>query len=102
MKAEKPLYGSPCNGCGLCCLSIQCRLSLDMFGVQTRCPALMDAGSRYACGLIAQPDRHFGDRAAEAAMAAGLALGIGTYCDSATNAADWKAARRIDRERAAS
>lgn len=95
-KPEKPLYRQPCNGCGLCCLEEQCAISEIIFGSEPRCPALIDAGSRYACGLIAEPERYFKDgHAAEGAMRAGKLLGIGTYCDTTLTDADHAVARAL-------
>lgn len=83
MKPEKPLYREPCNGCGVCCILEQCKLSEEIFGQKTRCPALVDAGERYACGLVAEPSRWFkSGLEAEGARKAGELLGIGTFCDS--------------------
>jgi len=83
LKPSKPLYRQPCNGCGLCCIMEQCPLSVIAFGEVERCPAIVDAGDRFACGLIVQPERYFPPaEAAHAAMLVGIALGIGTFCDA--------------------
>jgi hypothetical protein len=71
----KPREGSPCNRCGLCCLWEQCSISVEMFGPQRRCPVLERVGDGYACGLITKGPPLV-------AMVVGLALGIGTECDS--------------------
>lgn len=55
----KPVYGSPCNSCGLCCLREQCPLSEAMFGPRPVCPALeRGEGPALRCGLVADPDRY--------------------------------------------
>lgn len=71
----KPREGSPCNRCGLCCLWEPCAISIEIFGRRPRCPVLESTGDGYACGLITQSPPAL-------AMAVGLALGIGTECDS--------------------
>lgn len=88
-KPDKPLYRAPCNGCGQCCLAVQCPLSVMTFGEREICPALVDAGERYECGLISQPERFFlAGFEAEGAQKAGELLGIGQYCDAVATPAD--------------
>jgi hypothetical protein len=39
--ARKPPHGSPCNGCGVCCMVTLCPLGQHIFGFELgRCPAL--------------------------------------------------------------
>lgn len=88
-KPDKPPYGSPkCNGCGQCCLEKLCVLGMRVFKqVDGPCPALIDAGDRYGCGLVLHPERFAPVRAAlngrvrltEAAM---LLIGTGIGCDA--------------------
>jgi hypothetical protein len=54
--APKPPYGSPCNGCGACCLAEPCPLGILVSRRrQGRCAALNwdDGSGRYRCGLLA-------------------------------------------------
>jgi hypothetical protein len=88
----KPLYGDPCNGCGLCCLEAQCPLSEIMFGVRERCPALeeLPAGG-YGCGLASSPERYTPMAPAMrpvAREAFALLIGAGSGCDGSATAAD--------------
>jgi hypothetical protein len=81
----KPKWAEPCNGCGLCCLMQQCDLSIDLFGRQARCPALEQAGGRYACGLVTRPDHHLGVPIVAAPHFSHLfgdMLAVGEGCDS--------------------
>jgi hypothetical protein len=51
----KPVPGSPCNGCGVCCLSEPCPVGILLSRkLSGRCHALRwDAqGSHYRCGLL--------------------------------------------------
>lgn len=43
---NKPKEGDPCNGCGVCCLSEQCPVSVEVFGNQELCPALEKTDDR--------------------------------------------------------
>lgn len=54
-KPEYPGFLNPCNGCGLCCIAEQCPMSLDFFGEQHRCPALVNLGPVYGCDLMQNP-----------------------------------------------
>lgn len=59
LAAPKPAYGTPCNGCGACCIAIPCVLARDMIGaVEGPCPALERDADRYWCGLIRAPHKH--------------------------------------------
>jgi hypothetical protein len=86
--APKPAYGAPCNGCGLCCLSEQCRASIEHFGVQSVCPALEQSQGRYWCGLMIRPS-HYGAGENLAQFGEDIAAGFwrnyiggGAGCDS--------------------
>lgn len=54
---EKPPYGSPCNGCGLCCEAALCPLAQHLFGREHGpCPAIeKQPDGRKACGLVLHP-----------------------------------------------
>jgi hypothetical protein len=93
---EKPPWGAPCNGCGVCCLSEPCPvgavLSRRRQGV---CVALhWDEGQvRYHCGALVQPGRVLRQVLPEMLrpLAGGLApllaylalrgIAVGTGCD---------------------
>ena len=78
----KPPYGSPCNGCGMCCIAEQCGISVALFGKQEVCPALEQAGRSWACGLVRNTAAHVPDIGAWGGPvlteAFGLMLGAGT------------------------
>ena len=54
----KPAFGTPCNGCGVCCAAQPCPVSWLLLGHRTgACPALQwhEPQRRYACGMVATP-----------------------------------------------
>jgi hypothetical protein len=58
---EKPVYGAPCNGCGICCAAGPCPVALVfLFQFKGKCRALLwqDETGRYVCGMVASPDRY--------------------------------------------
>ena len=75
---EKPLYGSPCNRCGLCCMAEPCLVAQAVLGqLEGSCRALRADGlGGYICGLLneleTQPERD----------AARLVIGAGMGCDA--------------------
>ena len=83
---EKPAYGSPCNGCGMCCIAEQCPISQMLFGEHDLCPALTRMGNVYACGLLCDTARYavpVSDKV-DSALRAAIAylLGAGRGCDA--------------------
>jgi len=88
----KPLYGDPCNGCGVCCIAEQCCISLAIFGEAEICPALEQAGRSMACGLV----RNTADYVPEIGAWGGktltetfaLMVGAGAGCDGTMSDAD--------------
>ncbi|MFN4148582.1 MAG: hypothetical protein ACK4E4_03430 [Rhodocyclaceae bacterium] len=53
---QKPAFGAPCNGCGVCCALTPCPLSrLSLRHRDGSCPALTWQGERYVCGLVVAP-----------------------------------------------
>lgn len=87
---EKPLWGTACNRCGLCCLVETCPLGLLFFGpAKSPCPALKLDGGQSACQLIADPAALLPPLiAADAGEMARLMLGSGEGCDSEMTEAD--------------
>jgi hypothetical protein len=54
----KPAWGSPCNGCGVCCAAEPCPLGMLVSRRRTgRCAALawQEDPGRYVCGLLDDP-----------------------------------------------
>ena len=50
---EKPPFGAPCNGCGMCCAVEVCQLGVQAFGaIAAPCPALQFYQGRFWCGLL--------------------------------------------------
>ena len=51
----KPPVGSPCNGCGLCCLAEPCPLGM-LYSRRTTGPCMKlrwdDGAARYVCGAL--------------------------------------------------
>lgn len=55
----KPLVGTPCNGCGVCCSIAPCPPSRFLLGHRDGvCPALTWQDKRYSCGLVVAPASH--------------------------------------------
>lgn len=88
VQLEKPQYGTPCNGCGLCCQNEICPLGEIVFPrAQAPCPALVIDGERYVCDLIANPQKFRPLKAsiygiAEMRDAAVIGVGAGIGCDA--------------------
>lgn len=84
---KKPPHGSPCNGCGGCCVDQRCPLSAHLFGPGGQCPALEMRFPAFTCGLVNRPeryapevtDRHGIDAARRAAF---TLVGAGFGCDA--------------------
>lgn len=58
---DKPAFGAPCNGCGVCCASETCPWAILLFWRRHGpCPALLwrPEEKRYRCGLLIDPARH--------------------------------------------
>jgi hypothetical protein len=83
-----PGKGSDCNGCGICCIAEQCRVSVEQFGLAQVCPALEFKDTRYWCGLMVSPGRYdaemfpsdFSDEIQGGAYQ--ILIGAGRGCDS--------------------
>ncbi len=55
----KPAYGSPCNGCGLCCKNELCPLGAFVFNDwKGPCPALHENDGQFSCGLVNKPETY--------------------------------------------
>lgn len=77
MPKNKPPRGSPCNGCGLCCLEEVCLIGEKMFDTNTPpCPGLVTENDRYLCGVVLEADKLPGGEIVR------RALGIGAGCCS--------------------
>lgn len=85
----KPPYGSPCNGCGLCCLTEQCLVSEALFGEQELCPAIEQAGDAIACGLMVNTANYVDDLPAWGGKVLtetfALMIGSGIGCDASSD-----------------
>lgn len=62
IQLEKPAFGSPCNGCGQCCIDEVCQFGKDL-GDSENCLALVafDDGS-YGCNLMIDPYQHLSEK----------------------------------------
>lgn len=83
---EKPAYGYPCNNCGLCCIKVQCPLSLAMFGEKDICPALgMAEMGNFGCRLVENPQAFIPEMSDDMAPVMSeyhaLLIGAGAGCD---------------------
>lgn len=57
----KPAFGAPCNGCGHCCKTEACNLSVKyLHSTAAPCIALEQEDGRYYCGLVRNPGKHLG------------------------------------------
>lgn len=101
---DKPTYGDPCNGCGVCCIAQVCALG-EALGDDQNCKALIQNPDRtFSCGLVADPYRFISEdslavwraidamsdgNAGEEALrkSNAEALGAGRGCDSDDDAA---------------
>lgn len=85
-RLEKPSWGEPCNGCGMCCTVEVCGLALVVLGVvPAPCPAMDWDGARFRCGLVTTPSRYTGRPADQDLVVGTIAarmLGVGRGCDS--------------------
>lgn len=56
---NKPAYGKPCNGCGMCCATEICPAGRMIFPADTPtpCPALRWDGEKTRCGLVLTEER---------------------------------------------
>ncbi len=83
---EKPLYGVPCNRCGLCCLLSPCRAAIALFNLPQgeRCRFVAsDSLGGFVCGLADHPIFNPIERAAIT-----VAIGAGVGCDARATPAD--------------
>lgn len=56
----KPSFGSPCNGCGVCCKVTPCLIAIEVIGAAewSPCPVLELEDGRYWCGLLRSAHKH--------------------------------------------
>lgn len=58
---QKPLFGEPCNNCGLCCRVQACHLSREfLHSEQAPCIALEVHDGKFLCGMILRPSHYLG------------------------------------------
>jgi len=58
---DKPAFGAPCNGCGVCCLAAPCPVSAALLRHrENACPALVwqEQGQLYRCGMLQHPAQY--------------------------------------------
>ena len=84
--APKPVWGEPCNGCGVCCTVEPCPVGMLISGKRRgACKALMwdDATSRYRCRVVSEPERFTAPRwlSALATRFAMRMIAAGSGCD---------------------
>jgi hypothetical protein len=74
---NKPDFGSPCNGCGYCCINEVCKVGLAVYGehVQAPCPGLKVGKDRYVCEVLSLVND-------EQRAYLFFTMGIGAGCDS--------------------
>ena len=83
---HKPLWGEPCNGCGVCCQRSACEIAQKVAGDSEfgPCSLLEWDGSRYRCGALRMA-LAMGEVAVSIIRSK---LGIGYGCDSEVCAED--------------
>lgn len=83
---EKPRFGSPCNGCGLCCAVERCGIAVEYLGAGPGpCPAMVFEDRRFWCGLVRTPHRFLGTpRFGDELLGKEISrlLGVGKGCDA--------------------
>jgi hypothetical protein len=87
---QKPKYGEPCNGCGICCNVKPCPAAEEFLGATSgRCPALEYDGTRFWCGMFRRPSyyasgRTYQSQAIDKVLRPMIAqfTGVNTYCDA--------------------
>ena len=58
---DKPLYGEPCNNCGLCCRVQACKVSeIFLKSSQAPCIALEYHDGKLLCGMLIRPAHYLG------------------------------------------
>jgi hypothetical protein len=84
---EKPLFGTPCNGCGVCCAASLCPVAVVfLFQIKGKCRAMLWQDGRYVCGMAVSPDLYIklipekGRELSARFFASRIAAGLG--CDS--------------------
>jgi hypothetical protein len=56
---QKPSFGAPCNGCGVCCAAAPCPVAMAfLFQFRGKCRALLWQDERYVCGMVVCPDTY--------------------------------------------
>ena len=84
--APKPVWGEPCNGCGVCCATEPCPVGMLISRKrQGACKALLWNAEerRYRCGVVSEPQHFMAPRwlAAMAPRFAMRMISAGSGCD---------------------
>jgi len=103
---DKPEIGSPCNGCGVCCVNTVCGSGSYALGLVTTwgehakgpCPALVDDGEKFVCGVMLRPNDWLKAARSPTTLrqAFGLLIGVGLGCDDSGDEPDETAQPKID------
>lgn len=91
---DKPSYGSPCNGCGLCCRLEVCQVGrmtmreAGYFEVSTPCPFIVESDGIARCAVVLSEQDSFkrGD-VTDPVIARALGIGWGCTMEDAKEAA---------------
>jgi hypothetical protein len=84
---QKPKFGSPCNGCGLCCQLERCAIAVKALGEGPGpCPGLVWREGRSSCLMVEEADR----MGPEYSGMIRYRMGIGLGCDSEVDGVDFK------------
>ncbi len=92
VEIQKPLYGKPCNGCGMCC-DIPCPAITVLHPGEhiagLPCPRLRLDDKRYNCGLLMEES----DQLRKEFISLGTGQNWG--CDHVRSEADWERRKRL-------
>jgi len=103
---DKPEIGSPCNGCGICCVTTVCCAGSYALGLVRRwgerargpCPALVEDSEKLVCGILLHPTDWLNVERGSTVLryAFGLLVGVGAGCEESSNESDASAQPKID------
>jgi len=102
---DKPEIGSPCNGCGICCVTTVCSAGsyalrlVPRWGERARgpCPALVEDSGKLVCSILLHPTDWLNVERGPIVLqyAFGLLIGVGAGCDDC-NESDASAQPKMD------